>query len=34
LVEAARDMGFAFVRATQSTTEIAVKGEKRVFELL
>lgn len=31
LVEAARDMGFAFVQATQSTTEIAVRGEKKVF---
>lgn len=34
LVEAARDMGFQFVKATQSTTELLVRGESRVLELL
>lgn len=35
LVEAARDMGYEFVRSTQTTTEILIrKQEKRTFELL
>jgi hypothetical protein len=34
-VDAACEMGFEFVRSTQSTTEILIrKQEKRVFELL
>ena len=34
LVDAARDMGYEFIKSTQTTTEIEVNRTKKVYEML